>query len=277
MSPVQGVPATASRVMEALAIYRFLTPEQLSKELGVGAYSYLRQKVLPKLVKQKLIKSINHGPKAGPYSYYLTKKSAKSIATHQGVPLDTVNFPKGNSIDYGNELEHRTAIVSSHISFLKWAESEDLKIDYFHPDFENFKQQGTGGHATSLAQVRCKHVSFLADAIFRFSHKGKHRLCFLEIHHTTTPRNIAKKLDLHVTAIYENVAEKQFQHPTLNFVLSVHWRKSTMETTMKYMMKISDFEEFIPLFHFNTIDQIKQDFSQGWKMANRENSPLFLP
>ncbi|MBF0383016.1 MAG: hypothetical protein HQL69_18500 [Magnetococcales bacterium] len=264
--------------MNALAVYRFLTPEQMAYELGISTHGYLQKKLLRKLrlMKPQIIGHVDHGRKEGSFSYYLKKKGAEAVARSQGVPLTSISFPKGNSVNFGDEFEHRAAIVSSHIAFRKWAQRESVGVDFFHPDFESFKGRKEIGHAVSRAQVRYGRFSFMADAIARFTHKKKHRLCFWEIHHTTNPKAIAYKLDQHIYAIHEEAWKNQFQHHAANFVLSIHWRKATMQTTMNHLMKVHDFETFLPLFHFNTISRIKQDFASGWQMANRVNSPLFL-
>jgi hypothetical protein len=275
------LPDQALYTLRALATYQFLTPAQLVTAGISKNIVSLRNNTLNPLAKQRhpLIEFLDLGPIPGggryPKIFFLTKKGASLLADHLRVDLKEICFPRSR-VQFRWEALHRLAFIDFHVHFRKWAEQNGVDVEfldaYFEPDTTGIKRRGK---PPSKIQMYIGLNMFEPDGMLLFHKDGKSRLCSLEIHHTTSTKDIVRQLGVHVTAIATGIPSQKYQYDKANFVLSVHSKRSTMEKTRSKLMELDNFSQFLPLFHFNLMDNIRNNFATGWTQANGKPSPIF--
>ena len=269
--------------MEALATYHFLTASQMVR-LGISAsIKSLQGTSLTKLTNgtPRLVEALKHKlpPPQGalPWIYYLTDRGARELRESRlGEPLSRIRYPKSSKVYFAKDYYHRVACIDFHIALRQWADSADMPIEFYDYDFDRVKYSGNTSRTFAKNYIKLNRGSFIADAAFRFLHDGKTRLCLLEFHNKANPKAVATQLDQHIDAFKQGVVREKYKQPKNHFVLSVHKEQSILDTTIGYLMGMKDFREnFMPGFHFNTLDRVKESFTNGWIMANGERSFLF--
>jgi hypothetical protein len=112
--------------------------------------------------------------------------------------------------------------------------------------------------------------------VFRV-HKGDTALlCAVEVHRKPDSKAILKQLDQHIDAMSadQNLISERFNHHAPCFVLSLHEHLSTFKKVQERLGHMADFEAFQPSFHFNIMDNIRQNKGQ-WIIADGSPSELF--
>lgn len=97
----------------------------------------------------------------------------------------------------------------------------------------------------------------------------------MEIHNGVDTKKITEQLKHHIAALEQGAISDKYQHHAANFVLSVYENAATLNLARKRLAQEPNFSEFAPLFHFNTIENIKKGFSCRWLLAGGEASTLF--
>lgn len=266
--------------LEALATYQYLTAQQMA-DIGILAnVKNIRDRVLPRLMapSRPLVRYVQFPthPIKGSLSrvYVLTQRGANTLADYLRIDPGQIRYPVGG-IQFTHDYFHRLAFVNFHISLRKWAAVNDAEIEFVDAYFEKIGAQRGKSPMTAKTQVRSDGINIIADGIFRVNINGKRRLCAVEIHNNWESGKIADQINRHITAISMNLFSLKYQHPSANFVLSIHENMTTLESTRKRLLALPDFTEFLPLVVLNLQEQVSQDFSKGWITADGNISLLF--
>ena len=277
------LPDQTLETLKSLAVYQYLTAAQLV-EVGVSkSVPSLRNNTLRPLINSKppLIMLHDLGKIAGggryPYLYFLSEAGAKLVEAHLRYPGGKICFPK-SEVRFKFDALHRISFIDFHIAFKNWLKTTDVELEFFDCYFETIKTTWRQrGRPESKTGIRGGEDYIEPDGVFMFQAKGKKRLCLVEYHRTTAPNEIIKKLNLFLKVMSSGLPSQKYQHDKANFVLSVHENATTMRTTMYRLLTVEGFTNFLPLFHFNTLAQVKKEFAVGWMLANSNQSTLFAP
>lgn len=277
------------RVMEALAEFRYLTAKQLI-DIGISKnITSLRDKSLSRLERHKkhFIKSHDFGwiPQRGKLSrvYYLSHNGVKVLADILRVDPKTIEYPKGG-VQYSSDYTHRENFIDFHINFKRWAEITGKETEFFYSYFDKIGSQKKGKvRSTAKTRVFLKRTVylqqndkvFIPDGLTRYQDGEKSRLVAVEIHNGLHSQRITQQLLEHVEAIQQALFSEKFEHESANFVLSIHENESTLKSVKNRLMESPEFQPFLPLFHFNLQSQTRENFTEGWTLANGEKTALF--
>ena len=120
-------------LLEALGLYGYLTPQQMLFSLGLFSDENSLRSALDAMKRQGLVSSCKPWPKPGegrfPSVFSLTAAGAALIEAPpelRGRPLKP---------DPPADIEHRVAIVQSHIALRAWATRAGHQVTGFVPDF----------------------------------------------------------------------------------------------------------------------------------------------
>lgn len=259
----------------ALARFYFLIPPQFLR-LGITTdASNLSKRVLKPLCDHRpaLVQTANVGPWK---PYCLTANGARLAADHLGVP--EVPYPAAG-VQYIRDFNHRTGCVDFQIELLEWAEASGVAVPFQHAYF-----QGNGAQRGALKfQALTRHVlrdqtPFVSDLEFGLQYEdGSSRLFAFEYHRGRYIHAIVEQLELHLRAMAEDVLPNHYQHPHANYLLSVYEHASTLRTTKERLCRYSIFKPFQAGFLFNSMEQVRKNFSEGWTDFAGQPSKLFTP
>lgn len=276
--------------LEALAVYRYLTPQQMVNCGVSSSLPYLRNKVLKRLSKEHrpLIKYKDFGfiatqgqSRRVARLYYLTKQGAEVVAEHKGVSLDKIIYPVGG-IQFSNDYFHRIDFIDVHIALRKWVEKIGCQIQSFDGYFDTFgsNRRSKDAPLTKKNKILLNHKIFIPDGVCKIS-SNKDRLFLIEIHRGNNTKRILEQIDKHIDCISRGIFSKKYKHlnsdsqPLPNFLLSVYEKESIMNQVKKRLLGLSDFQNFLPLILFATVDEVKKDFEGVWMTANNHKMPIF--
>ncbi len=273
------------KALEALATYQYLSPSQMEK-LGVGKKrEYIRQHTLARLTRGKssLVKFQDFGVIAGigrlERIYFLSEHGAREVAEFSQCELSEVCYPK-YGLRYQNDYFHRKAFVDFHIWLRQWVEShEDAELDFFHPYFvKDRSKRSINNFKFKPSDYRSPfdRLTIEPDGIFRLQSGNKTQLMAVEIHRKPDTKIICKQLDQLIEAMSEeqNLIAERFSHQGPIQILSVHEHLRSFKAVQARLMQMNDFEAFLPLFHFNLMENVRENKGQ-WILANGRQSAPF--
>lgn len=269
--------------LEALAQFQYLTTAQLMDCRVSKSLPVIRNKVLYYLVEthRPFAKYRDFGtlPGKGRLSriYYLTKRGAEAVALYLEEDLTHILYPKGG-VQFTSDYFHRVSFVDVHIACRKWAELQGNEVDFFTAYFDKLgSNRSRDSPLTSKNKVMLNHKIFIPDGITRVSIHGKEQLFLIEVHKGNNTKRITEQLNRHIDAMAQGVFTQRYDHPRASFVLSIYEKQGILESVRQRMLEIADFKAFEGVFLFNTLEQIKQDFAQGWIHANGQGFEHLKP
>lgn len=269
---IKTLPNEPRRALEALAMFRFLTPKQFVR-LGIAASdTVMRDYVLARLERRarplaKSKKLSNWLPKV----HYLTKHGAEELAEMYKLPIEEFPYPKGQ-VQFSEMLaRHRFAQVDFHIGLRQWAhecgEDSDVYISDMDFDVSGSRRAGDFEPATSIILPNSDRP-VIADGIFGVKNQGTPLFYALEVHRTTQTKQVATQIKRYMDVLESGALTFKYnkKYPTL--VCSVHTKGNVLKGVKAHLMQTADFLAFKNLFLFNTAEQLALDFSEGWELAD---------
>lgn len=269
---VQWLPESNLRVLEHLATYRYLTVPQMIT-LGVAKHKSTIYSILKrfKMLPRKLIEQKNFGLIPGKKNihsiFFLTRQGAKLLAEVYRIDSDQISYPKGVYV-FQNDYFHRVATIDFHISLRQWAERLDVTVVSFDTYFDKTgsNRGGSGGKLRAKTRFDLSDRSFIPDVVYMILlPDGRPRLVTVEIHNGRDTGRFLKQMETHIEALEEGVVSIKHR---VDFANSIRWvfeHESTMRAAMRRMGQRGDYDAFRPYIEFNTVSQVKADFSEGWE------------
>lgn len=225
------VPTSQIKVLRYLAIYRFLTANQLVT-LGVAGRRDNVYKVLRPMVRggRPLIgkKDFGVAPKVGrlPSVYYLTRYGAQTLAEHDERPLKEIAFPKGVKL-FHRDYFHRLFTIDTHIRIRQEAEQSGDEILFFDTYFDKVgsnRYQSRYGQLQAKTQVELEDGGgiLIPDAVYSHqTREGKQYLTAVEICNGQDTKRIIKQVENHVKAIEQGLLSDKYGYEFANKVLFI--------------------------------------------------------
>lgn len=276
-------------ILEALAYFRYMTPQQMI-DWGVSpSLPYIRDNVLKCLGKKArpLIKYkdfgfiTTKGKKRVSRFHYLTKQGAETVAEHWGVSPEDIIYPIGG-IQFSNDYFHRVDFIDVHIAFRKFIKKIGCQVLFFDGYFDTYgsNRRNKDAPLTKKNKVLLNHKIFIPDGVCKIR-SNRNRLFLIEIHKGNNTKRILEQINKHIDCISRSIFSQKYNHlnaesrPLPNFVLSVYEKQSIMEQVKARALKLRDFSPFLPLVLFSTVEEIKRDFLGAWTTADNQHSGIF--
>jgi len=278
-----NVTPTTHNVLEALALYRYMTPAQMLSAGVTKDRSHLYEN-LRRLSRGQgsPIGAMDFGTLAGhgrlPVVYYLKKKGAEILA--DATQRDNIEYTKHRA-KYHNDYFHRIDSVDSHIIIRKWAAQNEIDIDFFRAYYEHrgANHGGTGERLQALTTVWTNYKRITPDAIFKFTTPdGASRLCVLEISRRMETKRVTEQLARHLEAFEDDSFGQAFKYPHMHRLLWVFDSKNALERVQERALTLPTLERWQKAIFFKTLDDVKSNFLAGWQspLANSISRPRLL-
>lgn len=270
------------KILEALAAYKYLVPYQFLA-LGVAGHPKTIQRYLKTMretsPRQRLIQFKQWGWEQGVGNrhtcYALSEHGAAVLAEYFEVDPSRIEYPKGKMV-FERDYFHRLNTVDTQIAIRLWAKEAGARIEVFHTYLNSVgahrpNRLGTSERFQNKTRTAFSDGFFVPDGVCLFEHEGKRRLLAIEIHNRNKTYRILDQLRKHISALEESALSKAYGHDKANFVLSVFEEEGTMRATIKALRQTEDFMNFLPLFHFATIESVREDIRTAWIDANGQS------
>lgn len=270
----------AFEVLEALAVYQYLTAAQI-QQIGISKnIRSIRENLLsqlkgwrPALIDEKKFKG---SPEIGKlsYIYCLRKAGASMLIDSMNHGSELVSYPKG-SIQFSNDYFHRILFIDFHIQLRKWLKSVDGEVLVFDSYFGKIKK---GKRQTSQTAVELKDGRFMyPDGIVKYRVGEKERLFSLEIHNNKDTKKILDQMDIHLSAMSAKSISQKYDYKSHCPLLIVFTYPGTMEAAKRRFKEkyASVFDKMKKSFLFNSAENIREDITKGWHSADDTESEYF--
>jgi hypothetical protein len=272
---------SAINVLKALATYQYLTAS-LIEQAGIATYRTTRDNLLPQLVnanKQGLVNRKRFGYVAGKGSvqhvYWLNRHGAKLLANIWGVSVGNVFYPK-NGVQFGQSYCHCLGLVSFHIQLNRWIEQTGQQLITFDRYFDRVPHPDLGQkQKISASTVFYPQGHITPDAIFKYHTINNERLCAVEVQHGNYTGQIISQFEKYIPVFKNKSISTRYGYDKCPFVLSLFDSEKTMLETQQWFLSSNILKPALKGFLFNTLDNIKQDITQHWHMADDTTVQFF--
>lgn len=271
---MRNIPEQQIKILEALAVYRFLTADQIIR-LGITqkrpnvstAFKNLEQGA-KKLTDRK---TFGVNPERGkiPNVHYLTKHGVKFLVEELGHEEENIKFPKGNSSLFNRDYDHRVATVDSHINFRQSAISSAFEVDFFDTYFDKTGANRGTSKKKLEAQTKIELEStryFIPDGAGRFDDGIKKHLFLFELYNGKDTKRVIEQLGKHQEALELGTATERYKHDRAHRVLCVFEHRGELEAVARRMQQHHDFTDTKAHYLFKTLEQVRngESFFTNW-------------
>ena len=276
---IERISATEEAILDVLACYRFLTPNQMFR-LGVTAAKPHLYATLRKLQIRKpaVISVLDFGalPRRGRLSrlYALTPYGAEvtADARRDGEIIETPKRIRA----FVNDYFHRLACLDFHIALRAWAERSETTINFFHTYYDPL----TGADATQKhrqkTKIKLKRGVLIPDAIFSFTTPdGSQRLCAFEMYNGRRTDRVTKQLAAYCVAQSEGAIEKAYGYAHGTRILCVFEDKEGLQLVSERVQAQNTLAGHNPFFFAKTLGEVDGNFALGWRRFSGDTVPLF--
>jgi hypothetical protein len=279
MVTIQGLSAVEERILEALAIYRYLTRDQLMR-LGVSKDKRHLYTVLGRLQKAnrkpREIGELDFGavPGKGRLSrlYFLTKRGADLLESARK-DLEGVAYVQ-RATKFNQDYWHRVHTVDVHIALRSFATRDRHEVRYFKTYFEYARQN------LAVTRVILESAIIVPDAICMLDcADGYERLFVLEMANGSDTGRIAKQIDRYIEAIEQRAIERAVgaDAETPARVLFVFEHMRTLQNLRARLKGDRRLEKWSDYFFSKPLDQMASvPFRENWLRLSGEDKTAFL-
>lgn len=264
-------------ILEALARYGYLTPQQIQR-LGIygdkaSLYAALRSLKGLGLASGTAPQS-RPGEGRFPGVYALTPKGAE----HVGLALDELVLPLRGARPGGPPLdvEHRTAIVDCHIALDAWAATAGHTVGHFLPDFARSTRKGRRATAITTGSG-----DYCADALaWLDGADGVRRPLVLEVYRggvRERPGYLLKKLPEDLRHVATDEVRGWFAKGYTGKLSALRLLVVTATPALRDVVLAKPPVPELPAWrvtYLKSLDEVAVDFGAGWWRMGGRQEPL---
>lgn len=250
---MQRFNATHSKILESLAVYKFLTYSQMVR-LGISSQKPYLSRTMKVLLDRKYVARLDFGvdPKKGKLEsfFYLLPKAKTLLIEQWGWEAENIRLPIGRSSFFAKDYEHRKGTIDIQIKVYQQAQEKGQEVIFFHTYYDKIgsAKQGNLKALTSITYGQDKYL--IADAIFMLKTGKKQSLYTVEYHRGTDSKRMLRTIEQYGRVLASGVLSIQHGLQENAKVLCVFERQSCLEATKKRFMDDGRFENLRELFLF---------------------------
>ena len=281
---------TGEKILEQLAVFRFLTADQLRRLGASPDINHIRQTAnrLAK-VRPAFLGKMDYGSQVGhgrlPVVYYLTPQGAGVLAELRDEDESKIQYPRGR-VDAKTDYHHRLGCVEFRVQL-----SQALKRPHFltkYWAYYDYRGANKGQNvAGKLRQLTTFYYKPNSNSIVRVTPDGlfwvrsyektgdfNERLFIFEYSRGMATARVVKQFALHHKMATEGHYSKHYdlgkKMPRICWVFDT---ENAMKAVRKRIMKDRILhDKYSKAVYFKTYDQMLTDFVGGWSYVDPENT-----
>jgi len=268
-----------TKVLECLARYTYLTVYHLQK-LGIAPQ--------PRNIRDRYLRPLTEGrsPLVGigqfhvnnkrlPWVYYLTEHGAKAVAQLQEVPLDEIYYPKGKT-QFTRDYQHRMETIDCMITLEQWAHSKGYEIEFWDTYFQvEGSQKKSSAPLKKRTEVILGDDKIEPDVNLGILIENTSKLFTLELHRQPKTQRIVQQLAQHAHFLRHEALSDKYNHPNLNYVLSIHHSYKAMQAVQKELSTSKHLEHVEECFLFSDYKTLTRNITTAWVDSKGKPNSLF--
>jgi hypothetical protein len=262
------------RILAGLARYKFLTASQMERlEVGHKNWFYIEARDLE---KNGFTKSVQYGAgtRNGVKSeklHFLTPKGAKLYAESvKGVSMEQVKYPKSHNSIVKNDFAHRISMVSTQISYDRWAKANEVETVFFDTYFDTVgsnRNKEKGGTLRPKTRLDFGEGNFAdPDGILFYDTGSKKRLWVLEVFNGNDSGRVVKQLRGICYAMLHGITADKHglklpERALITFEHEPNMKASIERMKQDHYFQMDGIEDF---FFFGLAEKVWSDFGESW-------------
>ncbi len=266
---MQKITSSQYKILEALGQYMFLTIKLIDTlkifKNKISIYRALRPL---KEGKKPLIYAQNfsvHPTKGQLSSLLYLSKYGKDVLLENRYNESSIKMPN-SKIFVSTDYFHRVANISTHIYldlYLKVNNGSIFFLDYY------FSKSKENRAKNKIDLEDNKYI--IPDIVTKFSIDKREYLYIIEIHNGKDTNKAFIQCLQHIKAIDLESPKIKYKHSKNNRVVFIFEFESCMMALIKRMNETNGLKKYLNLFLFKTIDEVEEDFENGWLNFEGEN------
>jgi hypothetical protein len=276
---IERIRQTEEAVLQVLAVYRYLTAEQMLRLAVTSSPAHLYATLRTLAVrKPALLVELDFGvlPTRGrlPRLYVLTRRGAELLMTHTDAALE-VDAPKQVSL-FNSDYFHRIACVDFHIAVRAWANAQEVTVNFFHTYYDPVPGTSRGGRLAPKTHVKLTQGALVPDAVFALTDRAStRRLYVFEMYNGRRTERVAGQLGTYLTALSEKALNKAYDYQHAVRVLLAFDSAENMRSVVERMAREPSFTRAQGHFFFAPLDVIHARFFDGWQRFDGTPATLY--
>ena len=271
------------QILEALAVYKFLTVSQMT-ELGLAGEKqrtgYLNS-VLVQLRERKRKATIGchkHARMSGrEYVYFLTEWGVQDLVLN-GWNGDEIKRPVGVN-PYVRDYNHRKHSIDLQIKLNEWVEAHDVELDFYdaYYDYKGNARKASLQSKTTIIAGRNPIRKITPDAIFMVSREERAILYAFELDMGRDVKKVLRQIIGHKLALESGAVASHYDLELPHVVPFVFKHPTTMRSTMERLrLSKAVTSDFYPYFLFATYEEAITSNMTSWRDCTGTPKPLFF-
>lgn len=251
--------------MQHLARYKYLTYRQMQR-LGVDSHVPNLSKQLSGLKNGSIsyVKNIPHGFGVEA-KHYLTAKGKDVLQELCDLPEEQIHFPKGVVKTDTQDQKHRTSIIDIQIELDIAAAQQGIEVLFCDRYFDTTGSNRIAKDLKSKTAIIYEDNKTLkADMTFMLQTPTQKELYLAELERGSDAQKAVPKCIMHGKAILLGSANERYSFKRGYRTLWIFEHRATMESVLERLNGIDFFKNLKEYFLFKPLEEIKQDFFDGW-------------
>ena len=257
------------RVLQALAVYRFLTVDQMLR-LGISRNARsLRDKSLFALRYHNCIHSENIGSFL-PDVHHLTPHGCQLLSELEDAEVGPAPSNKRQPFS-ALFARHRFAQVDFQIGLHQWAAARgDAEVLLELQDFVRRPKAATELKVPTLSKAIVPDGTFVVGA-----NSGTVAIYLMEVHRTTQSKAVAAQLTQYFEVIKTQAVKQRYGYQANPVICSIHHDPAVLTSVKRRLSAQPGFEPFRHNIVFRSMDTLTKDFTGGWHFADDKPAQPF--
>lgn len=244
---------THSKILESLAVYKFLTYSQMVR-LGISKQKPYLSRTMKVLLDRKYVARLDFGvdPKKGKLEsfFYLLNKAKTLLMDEWGWSEGQIRLPIGRSSFFSKDYYHRKGTIDIQIKVYQQAQEKGQEVVFFHTYYDKVgsAKQGNLKALTSISYGQDKYL--IADAVFMLKTGEKQSLFAVEYHRGTDSKRMLRTIEQYGRVLASGAFSILHGLQENAKVLCVFEYQSCLEATKRRFMEDGRFDNLRELFLF---------------------------
>lgn len=263
------------RLLEQIAIYRFLTPSQFQL-IWIDMTIKTLLKNLNSLRERRMCEktTYRYSPSYGRKEnvWHLLPKGKEYLMKYSEIEESDIKMPIGK-VKQIEEYEHRKMTISVHIAIRKACDQFQVSLEFFNYDFERRKKiSGRGVEWATKIKVWSGFLK--SDAVFMMNAQWEHHLYCLEVHNWYRVNRIVKQMKPYAYALAEWSPATKYGVDKSPRILIAFEKESTMCAALEITSQDTFYLYMREYFLFKSSKDILSEPLSWWINLKKEQVNL---
>ncbi|WP_052600164.1 replication-relaxation family protein [Aureispira sp. CCB-QB1] len=250
---MQKFNATHSKIIESLAIYKFLTYSQMVR-LGISKQKPYLSRNMKLLLEKKYVARLDFGvdPTRGKLEsfFYLLGKAKTLLMDEWGWNEEKIKLPIGRSSFFSKDYQHRKGTIDIQINVYQKAEQDGNEVLFFNTYYDKVGSANNGSLKALTSVSYGQDQYLIADAIFMLKKGENLDLYAVEYHRGIDSKRMLRTIEQYGRVLAEGSLSLKHGLNKNAKVLCVFEKQVCLEATKERFMNDSRFESLRELFLF---------------------------